>query len=168
MSDSTTAVGAPAAGARIFAFNIAVCEAAGTPASGVGALATIVLGKVPGKMFAMIEPDPLAKGMFTETLATLCVAAPGVDALPRVSAKENAFEIVADELTAEPGATVETAMTRQTSSWSGSATAPTNRAPVKLKSAAVRVLQFTGSFAVKTKVKVRVVDDAVSGTNDKT
>ena len=150
MSDSTTAVGAPAVGAKIFAFTMAVCAVAVTPASGVGAFATTVAGKVPGSMVAMIEPEPLDRGMFTDVVATLALVAPGVVALPSASEIENALEMVAVEFTADPGATVATAMTRQTLSSLGSTDAPTNRAPVKLKSAAESVLQSSGSFAVST------------------
>ena len=150
MSDSTKAVGAPAVGAKIFALTIAVCAVEVTPLRGVGAFATTVAGNVPGKRVEMIEPDPLETGMFTETEATLWLAAPGVEALPRTSESENAPEMVADELTAEPGATVATAITRQTLSSLGSTVAPTNRAPEKPKSAADSVLQSIGSSAVNT------------------
>ena len=150
MSDSTTAVGAPAVGAKIFAFTIAVCAVAVTPANGVGAFATTVAGKVPGNMVAMIEPEPLASGILTDVVATLAVVEPATVALPVTSAIENALEMVAVELTADPGATVATAITRQTLSSLGSTDAPTNLAPVKLKSAAASVLQLIGSSAVST------------------
>ena len=150
MSDSTTAVGAPAVGAKIFALTIAVCAVAVTPDIGVGAFATTVAGNVPGSMVAIIEPEPLASGMFTDVVATLAVVEPTAVALPVTSAIENAFEMVAVELTADPGATVATAITRQTLSSLGSTDAPTNLAPVKLKSAAASVLQLIGSSAVST------------------
>jgi hypothetical protein len=145
---------------------MAVCAVEVTPASGVGALATTVAGSVPGKRVAIIDPEPLASEMFTVVEATLALVAPGVVALPRTSETENAFEMVAVELTGDPGATVATAITRQTLSSPGSTDAPTNRAPVKLKSAAERVLQSMGSFAVSTKVRVRVVEFAASATNE--
>ena len=116
MSDSTTAVGAPDTAAKIFAFNIAVCDADGTPASGEGAFATIVAGIVPGKMLAMIEPEPVESAMFTEVDATLAIAAPGVVALPTASANAKLPERAAVELAAAPGGTIDTAMIRQTSS----------------------------------------------------
>ena len=168
MSDSTTAVGAPAVGARIFAFTIAVCAVAVTPAIGVGALAMTVEGRVPGKMVEMIEPEPLAKGMLTEVVTTAEVDAPGVLAFPRTSAKAKEPESVAVLFAGAPGGTIETAITRQMLSLPGSATAPTKRAEVKLKSEAPSVEQFTSSSAVKTNVIVREVELAASATNDTT
>lgn len=168
MSDSTTAVGAPVAGARIFAFNIAVCDAAGIPTSGVGALAIIVLGSVPGRMVEMIEPDPLVSAIFTDVVTTAEVEAPAVLKFPRTSAKANAPDRVAVLSAGAPGGTIETAMIRQILSLSGSATAPTNRAAVKLKSDAPSVEQFTSSSAVKMNVMVREEEFADSATKDTT
>jgi hypothetical protein len=150
------------------ALTIAVCAVEVTPESGVGAFATTVEGKVPATSVEMIEPEPLVSGTFTDVVATLAVVAPAAVAFPRTSATENAPEIVADVLTAAPGATVATAITRQTLSSLGSTEEPTNRAPEKLKSAAFKVLQSIGSFAVKTKVSVRVVELADSATKETT
>ena len=168
MSDSTTAVGAPAAGARIFAFTIAVCAVVVTPNIGDGALATMVDGRVPGNIVAMIEPEPLANAMLTEIDTTLEVEAPAVLALPAMSAKENAPERATELLAGAPGGTIDTAMIRQTLSLSGSTTAPTNRAAVNVKSEAPRLEQFTSSSAVNTNVMVREVELAASATKETT
>ena len=116
MSDSTTAVGAPETGAKIFAFTMAVCDAAGTPLRGVGALAIMVAGIVPGKMLAIIEPEPVERAMLTEVVATLAMAGPGAVVLPSKSANAKLPESAAVELAAVPGATIDTAIIRQISS----------------------------------------------------
>jgi hypothetical protein len=134
----------------------------------VGALATIVLGKVPGKIFAIIEPDPLVSAMFTVVVTTEAVEAPAVLAFPRTSANAKVADSVAVLLAGAPGGTIETAMIRQLFSLSGSATAPTKRAELKLKSEAPSVEQFTSSSAVKMNVIVREVEFADSATKDTT
>ena len=116
----------------------------------------------------MIEPEPLAKEMLTEVVTTAEVDAPEVLAFPRMSAKAKEPESEAVLFAGAPGGTIETAITRQMLSLPGSATAPTKRAEVKLKSEAPSVEQFTSSSAVKTNVIVREVEFAASATNDTT